>query len=81
MIERNKYGRAIVRSEIDGGKGSAEICWIENDGFNKPHWGAFIIVPFQDAKWQKYFSAKSEEEAIERGKRDLEYSLSRCALI
>jgi len=80
-IERNKYGRAIIRSEVNGDKGSAEVCWIKNDGYNVPHWGAFITVLFQDSKWFKYFSCKSEEEAIENAKRDLDYRLSRCGMI
>lgn len=80
MIERNKYGRAIVRAEVDGFKGTAEICRIENDGFNVPHWGIFITVPFQDSKWEKFFGEHTEEELIGYAKEHLEYRLSRCTL-
>ncbi|MCQ2369229.1 MAG: hypothetical protein MJ007_01990 [Paludibacteraceae bacterium] len=77
MVERNKYNRAIVRAEVEGLKGSAEVCWTASD-----HWSAFICVPYQDSRWV-YLGGKREDEdsAIAKAQRELEYRLASCTMI
>ena len=79
MVERNKYGRPVIRTEVDGNKGSSEVCWID-DGYSVPHYASFVVVPFQPAKWN-YIGNVTEEQAIEKAGRDLEYRLAQCGMI
>lgn len=80
-ITTNKYGRKIVRAEVDGYTGSAEVMWVQDDGYNAPHYSAFISIPFKDSKLEYLHSCKTEAEAVEKATEALEYALSRCTLI
>lgn len=80
-IETNKYGRKVIRMKHDNGhEGSAEIAWIEDDGYNAPHYVAFIYVPFHDMK-KTFLGNCTEENAIEKAEHELEYALSCCEMI
>lgn len=70
-----------IEKEVDGYKGSAGVMWIEDDGFNDPHWSAFISVPFKDARWNPCIGAKTQDEAVAQAERNLEYALSRCTMV
>lgn len=74
------FGRVRIEMiDENDNKGTAEIAWIENDGYNAPHYSAFLTVPWQDSNWS-YIGNCSLEEAIERAKNHLEHALSRCHL-
>lgn len=71
-----------IEATVEGNTGSAKVAFIEDDGYNAPHWSAFISVPFQDSKWE-YLGGSSltKEDAIAKAMNALEYRLSRCRLI
>lgn len=65
----------------DGYTGTADIRFIENDGFNAPHYSASIQVPFHDTQNIYLHDCHSLMEAIEKTKEHLAYALSRCTLV
>ena len=70
-----------IEAEVDGYKGYGEILWIQDDGFNAPHWSVWTSVPYQDAKLNIVgYKNMNKAEAIKRGKMMLEQRLSRCTL-
>ena len=80
MIERNKYGKAIVKATDNGLNGSGVVSFIPDDGYNAPHWAVFVTVPYQPSKWE-YLHADSEEEAIAEAQEIVEYKLSICTFV
>ena len=71
----------VVRVEHNGYKGVGEIKWI-NDGYNVPHYSAFISVPFQNSRWCNLgvYEKGAISKAIERCKEEVEMALDRCTL-
>ena len=71
-----------IEKELNGLKGYGEIAFIKDDGFNAPHWSVFVTVPYQESKWH-YLGGSSltQEEAIKRAEKDLQYSLESCIYI
>lgn len=71
----------VVCVERKGYKGTGEIKWI-NDGYNVPHYSAFISVPFQDSRWCNLgvYKKGMVAKAVERCKQEVEMALDRCTL-
>ena len=71
----------VVRVEYNGYNGKGEIKWI-NDGYNMPHYSAFISVPFQNSRWCNLgvYEKGAISKAIERCKEEVEMALDRCTL-
>ena len=67
---------------VEGRTGVAEIKWIEENQWNVAHYEAFILVPFQNSRWENLFVYDKEKlaEAREKAKQYLEMALSRCTL-
>lgn len=71
----------VVYVESNGYRGKGEIKWI-NDGYNVPHYSAFISVPFQNSRWNNLgvYEKDAITKAIERCKEEIEMALDRCTL-
>lgn len=69
----------VIEMEKDGFKGSAEIQWVENDGYNAPHYRIVICVPFKNPSVVRTFR-KDYESVLEYAKEELEGCLDRCTL-
>ena len=71
----------VVRVEHNGYEGVGEIKWI-NDGYNVPHYSAFISVHFQNSRWCNLgvYEKGAISKAVERCKEEVEMTLDRCTL-
>lgn len=71
----------VVRTRQNGFMGTGEIKWV-NDGYNVPHYSAFISVPFQNSRWCNLgvYEKEAISKAIARCKEELEIALDRCTL-
>ena len=47
--------REIIKLEVCGHTGTAEIKWIPDNEYDVAHYAAFISVPFKDSRWQHLF--------------------------
>ena len=65
----------------NGYKGTGEIKWV-NDGYNVPHYNAFISVPFQNSRWCNLgiYEKGAISKAVARCKEEVELALNRCTL-
>ena len=74
--------REIIKLEIGGHKGTAEIKWIPDNEYGVAHYAAFISVPFQDSRWEHLFiyDKTDLEGAKAKSKVYLEVALQRCTL-
>ena len=74
--------REIIKLEVDGHTGTAEIKWISDNEYSVAHYAAFISVPFQDSKWEHLFiyDEADLEGAIAKANVYLETTLQRCTL-
>ena len=71
----------VVYVESNGYRGNGEIKWVD-DGYNVPHYNAFITVPFQNSRWCNLgvYEKGAISKAIERCKEEVEMALNRCTL-
>ena len=74
--------REIIKLEIGGHTGTAEIKWIPDNEYGVAHYAAFISVPFQDSRWEHLFiyDKTDLEGAIAKANVYLETTLQRCTL-
>lgn len=74
--------REIIKLEVDGYTGTAEIKWIPDNGYNVAHYAAFISVPFQDSRWEHLFiyDKADLEGAKAKAENYLKSALQRCTL-
>ena len=74
--------REIIKLEVDGHIGTAEIKWIPDNEYSVAHYAAFISVPFQDSMWEHLFIYDKADIAGAKAKAKvyLEIALQRCTL-
>ena len=74
--------REIIKLEVYGHTGTAEIKWIQDNEYGVAHYAAFISVPFQDSRWQHLFiyDKADLESAKAKAENYLEIALKRCTL-
>lgn len=74
--------REIIRLEVNGHTGTAEVKWFPDDKYNVGHYGAFISVPFQDSRWEHLFIHDKADLKSAKAKAEnyLKSALQRCTL-
>lgn len=74
--------REIIKLEVDGNIGTAEIKWIQDNEYSVAHYAAFISVPFQDSRWEHLFIYDKVDLGSAKAKAEdyLKSALQRCTL-
>ena len=74
--------REIIKLEVGGHIGTAEIKWIPDNEYGVAHYAAFISVPCQDSRWEHLFiyDKPDLESAKAKAENDLKSALQRCTL-
>ena len=72
----------IIKLEVDGHTGTAEIKWIPDNEYGVAHYAAFISVPFQDSRWEHLFiyDKADLDSAKAKAEKYLKSDLQRCTL-
>lgn len=73
----------VIEMNINNNVGSARIMWKPDSPCSVGHYEAFIIVPFQDARWEHLFIFDKGrfDVAIEKAKYCLALALQNCSCI
>lgn len=73
----------VIEMNVNNYVGSTRIMWKPDSPYSVGHYEAFIIVPFQDVKWEHLFIFDKGrfDDAVEKAKCCLALALQNCSCI